>query len=82
MARFIISLITITLLCAPLGNAEIDPGSIVGAWLFDETGLITFMEKSPKIHLTTGMMGTSRVVRNGQRVNLATPLNLTVRTLG
>ena len=38
MARFIISLIVIGFMFAQVGNAEIDPGSIVGAWLFDETG--------------------------------------------
>ena len=38
MARFIISLITVGFMFAHLCNAEVDPGSIVGAWLFDETG--------------------------------------------
>ena len=38
MARFIISLIVISFMFIQVGNAEIDPGSIVGAWLFDETG--------------------------------------------
>ncbi len=37
MTRFTVSLITISFLFAQLGNAEIDPKSIVGAWLFDET---------------------------------------------
>ena len=37
MARFTISLIIVVFMFAQLGNAEIDPESIVGAWLFDET---------------------------------------------
>ncbi|MDE0690289.1 MAG: LamG domain-containing protein [Candidatus Poribacteria bacterium] len=38
MARLTISLIIVGFMFAHLCNAEIDPGSIVGAWLFDETG--------------------------------------------
>ena len=38
MTRFIISFITVGFMFAQLCNAEVDPGSIVGAWLFDETG--------------------------------------------
>ena len=38
MTRFTISLIIVGFMCARLCNAEVDPGSIVGAWLFDETG--------------------------------------------
>ena len=37
MARFIISLIIAGFVFVQPGSAEIDPGSIVGAWLFDET---------------------------------------------
>ena len=37
MTRFSISLIIIVLAFAQLSSAEIDPESIVGAWLFDET---------------------------------------------
>ena len=36
MARFIISLTIISCMFVQFSNAEIDPGSIVGAWLFDE----------------------------------------------
>ena len=36
MNRFTISLIIVGFMLAQLGNAEIDPESIVGAWLFDE----------------------------------------------
>jgi len=38
MTRFRISLIVVSFVLVPLGHAEIDPASIVGAWLFDETG--------------------------------------------
>ena len=37
MTRFTISLIIVGFMFAQLSNAEIDPQSIVGAWLFDET---------------------------------------------
>ena len=37
MNRFIISLIIVVFAFVQLSNAEIDPKSIVGAWLFDET---------------------------------------------
>ena len=36
MARFIISLIITGCMFVQPSNAEVDPGSIVGAWLFDE----------------------------------------------
>ncbi len=38
MIRFTISLIMVGFMCAQVSNAEIDPNTIVGAWLFDETG--------------------------------------------
>ena len=38
MIRSIISLITVGFMFAHVSIAEVDPGSIVGAWLFDETG--------------------------------------------
>ena len=38
MNRFTISLIIIGFMFAHVSIAEVDPGSIVGAWLFDETG--------------------------------------------
>jgi len=37
MVRFTISLIIVVSMFAQFSNAEIDPQSIVGAWLFDET---------------------------------------------
>ena len=36
MIRFTISLIIVGFMFVHLGNADIDPESIVGAWLFDE----------------------------------------------
>ena len=38
MNRFTISLIIVGFMFAHVSLAEVDPGSIVGAWLFDETG--------------------------------------------
>ena len=77
MARFTISLIIVGFMFAHASNAEVDPGSIVGAWLFDETGGKVAKDSSDNGN-DGDLVGGAKWVK----VNSATPLNSTVRMLG